>query len=118
MKSTTLFVTEVPDELLEELVKPLGLENLTDTRWISRDSYSDHLRQELESRLPLLEPYYRPCARYYLEREMTLINYMKILRQICNTKGYKIESKEVGKRKSTKWRLVTGQPRNFTVRFE
>ena len=118
MRSEKLFCMQVPDDLLEELVRPLGLENLTDTRWISRDIYSDHLRQELESKLPLVEPYYRPCAKFYLEREMNMINYMRILRQICNTKGYKIESKEAGRKKVTKWRLITQKPRSFTVRFE
>lgn len=82
-----MFRKSPPLEVVEEVLRCLKLEGLTDKRWFSKDDLS---LESVEAWLPLVEPYYLPCkAERYLHGEITKTRLITILRHIL--KANKIE---------------------------
>jgi hypothetical protein len=115
---TRIFLEEVPDELLLDLLKPLGYLQFSDGRWMDKRMFTPAITQRIEELMVLLEPYYRDFAKEYVLRDVDPVNYFLIIRQICRQKGMTLETREYGRKKITQYRLVTNRPADYLVRFD
>jgi hypothetical protein len=115
---TRIFLTEVPDELFLELLKPLGYLQFSDGRWMDKRMFTPAVLQRIEELMVLVEPYYRDFAKEYVIREMNHVNFFLVIRQICRQKGMVLETREAGRKKITQYGLITNRPPDSLVRFD
>ena len=93
---TKVFRKDVPEELILEFLKIVGVSSLNDYHWFPKcilipfTNYIDRINELLV----LLEPYYYPHKIYYVKREMNPSTYIQILRQLIKHKNLKLEAKE------------------------
>jgi hypothetical protein len=107
-----VFKKEVPLELLEEMCQIIGLKNIDDGCWFSRQSFTDLVIEQLQDFLLKLEPYYYPHKIFLIKREMTIVRYIQVLRHLAKSHGMILESKEhkdkyMNRKKRTYYRLNT-----------
>ena len=112
-----VFREAIPDDLALEFFKPLGVQTLSSPIWVFRDIFTPRLCLQLEELLPMIEPYYQRHQRHYVTRPFTVNGYIQILRHICKSRQWKLEAKEIGRKKSTAYRLVADAPVSFEVVF-
>jgi hypothetical protein len=117
-----LFREDIPEELVFEFFKAIGIKEKSDCKWWSRDVFTDDVKERLSDLLPLIEPYYYPHKQFIVRREMSDLRYIQIYRQLAMCMGYKIEKREakgreVYKRKTTLYRLAREQPLIQTTSF-
>ena len=117
-RTPRLFKAPLPDELVLEFFRPLGLTTLADTVWIQKSIFTPHLMQQLEELLPLIEPYYQGYQKHYITRTLTPTRYIQILRHICKSRGMKLNSKEMGRKKEMAYQLQSGESPSFSLTSE
>lgn len=88
-----IFKDKIPFEFVEDFIKQHSI--------LERDSYIFNkycfkkitMKDELNSFLKKILPYYHISKKYYVEREMTYIRFATILRQLCNLHKIHVVSK-------------------------
>jgi hypothetical protein len=113
-----VFKTPIPDEVALEFFKPLGVSSLSSQMWVFRDIFTPKLCSELQELVTTIEPYYQNHQKHYATREFTVNGYIQILRHICKSRGWVLQAKEIGRKKSTAYRLCADTPATFDVCFE
>lgn len=88
-----LFREVPPKDILEVFFQHvLRLKNLHDSTWFSKSSIDLH---ELETYLPLIEPYYMPCkAKDFLHPPLTQARGITIIRQLLTSAHIPLFSQE------------------------
>jgi hypothetical protein len=112
-----VFKTPIPDELALKFFRPLGIDSLTSQMWVFRDIFTPKLCQELTALVPQIEPYYQGHQKHYAIREFSVNGYIQILRHICKSRGWQLQAKEIGRKKSTAYRLCADVDPVFEVAF-
>lgn len=112
-----MFREKPPIELVEQIIKNLGLSGLSDIRWFTKEEL---LLDTLDEWLPLLQAYYLPCkAERYLGGTMTNSRIITILRHClkCHRIELKVQEKTLNGKKTTVYQIYSFQP-NITLSFE
>lgn len=87
-----MFRKSPPLELIEEVLRCLKLDGITEKRWFSKEELCI---ETLESWLPLLEPFYLPCkAQRYLYGDVSRTRVITILRHILKANGIELRVQE------------------------
>ena len=87
-----MFRKAPPLDVVDEVLRCLQLEGLTDKRWFSKE---DLPIEPLDRWLPLVEPFYLPCkAERYLHVEMTKSRIITILRHILKANNIELRVQE------------------------
>ena len=127
MSISRVFRKEVPLDLVEEIFQIVGLKSISDGSWFSRSAFTPEVLEKLKTFLPKLEEYYYPHKLFLIEREMNIVRYVQVMRQLAKSKGMVLESKEhkdkyQNRKKITLYRLVNhslpSKVASFTVTFE
>lgn len=122
-----LFRSQVPEELVLQFFEAIGVKGKDDCKWFSKDVFTEDVKDTVQELLYLLEPYYYPHKAYLVKREMSELRYIQIYRQMAMCMKYKLEKREakgreVYKRKTTLYRLISDKPieqtASFTVLFD
>jgi hypothetical protein len=93
---SAIFRAEPPDEIVNDLLRCLGVHNLEDSHWWPKSSLIPSVIDKLNEQIFIIEPYYvghRSPARIGI---LTLNHYINVIRQCVKTKGFRLESKEFG----------------------
>ena len=92
MAQKKLFRQQPPKELIESILRNLGLLGLHDLRWFSKDELTLSHQDEW---LPALYPYYLPCkAKRFLSQEIDSNHIITILRHVLRPNGYDLHVQE------------------------
>lgn len=75
-------------DLLDKICQPVGQEYLIDHDAYKRMKFHEYHTPFLET----LAPYYHLSKRYYIERGITYITFMTIVRQICRIHEIEVRS--------------------------
>ncbi len=90
-KPIKLFRKEPPKEVVEDVLRQVGLLGLHDLRWFSRDE----LRLDsLDDWLPTIESYYIPCKASRFIHNWSPITIITILRHLLHAHGYTLQKEE------------------------
>ena len=124
------FRKEIPDELVLDLLKLVGVISYDDFHWFPKSMLTQNVCKEFDVLLETLSTYYYPHKLFIIERELNQNRYIQILRQVLKSKNIILESKEYvskdfNKNKSLMYRI---KPRGgdffvndsavFTVTFD
>ena len=122
-----VFRSEIPDEIVLELFRAIGVKDYSDDHWWSKYNFTPQICTAVESLIPQLEEYYYPHKHFLIKREMTIPRFIQMIRQVCKAKQFKLESKEYkdknqNRKKVILYRIITGKkkesPPNFSISFE
>lgn len=100
-----MFRQNPPLETLEQVLRSLKFTGLTDNRWFAKEELP---LDNLDDWLPLVEPYYLPCkAERYLQRDMTPVRVITVLRHLLKVHGIELKTQErmVNGRKTTLYQV-------------
>jgi hypothetical protein len=87
-----MFRRPPPIDIVEQVLRSLKFTGLQDKRWFVKE---DLPLDNLDSWLPLVEPYYLPCkADRFLSRQMTPSRIITVLRHICKINNIEIKVQE------------------------
>lgn len=123
------FRKDIPDELVKEFLKLVGVISYQDYHWFPKSMLTPKVCKEFDALLTELSSYYYPHKLFTIERELNQNRYVQILRQILKSKDICLESKEYvcrdsNKNKSLMYRikptceLTIKDPTVFTVTFD
>ena len=90
-KPIKLFRKEPSKELVESILRNVGLLGLHDLRWFSRDEIKV---DELEQWLPEIESYYLPCKAERFIHTWTDTSILTVLRHLLHVHGYTLQKEE------------------------
>ena len=122
-----VFRSDIPDVIVQELFLAIGVKDYTDEHWWSKYNLTRSVCEKINEIIPKLVPYYFPHKHFLINRDMTVIRYIQMIRQVCKAKQFKLESKEYkdkhqNRKKVILYRIITGKkvidPPTFTVTFE
>ena len=89
-----LFKIIPPKDILNELVKCYGFNDINDNRFICKKHFKKlGVIEKVQKLIPKLQYYYLPCKKQYLNN-INYKNVMTILRQVIRCYNYKIMYKE------------------------
>lgn len=94
-----------PLEVIDEMLRCLKLEGITEKRWFSKEELSLEM---LDTWLPLLEPFYLPCkAERYLHGTITKARIITILRHVLKANGtdLRVQERMVNGHKTTLYQV-------------
>lgn len=100
-----MFRKNPPLEIVELVLRSLKFSGITDKRWFSKDEIP---LDTLDEWVPVLEPYYLPCkAARYLDRDMTHLRIITVLRHILKVHDaeLKVQERMVNGRKTTLYQV-------------
>jgi hypothetical protein len=122
-----LFKTAIPDEVFLQFVRAIGLQSLSDTRWITTTEIKQENINKINILRQTLDPYIQQHKKYILNRPFDgCYMCIRLIRQIAKSKGYRLESKECKDktstgRKTSMYRLISNSPlapaESFIVSF-
>ena len=121
-----LFREKVPEDLVLAFFNTIGVKGSGDCNWWSKDVLTEEVKEKLLDLLPQLEPYYYPHKAFLIKREMSDIRFIQLFRQLALCINHRLEKREskgreVYKRKTTLYRLVSENPQpkvsSFLVEF-
>jgi hypothetical protein len=107
-----VFRERPPIELVEQVLKTFGLQNISDANWFSKQQI--HLK-EFEELLPQIEPFYIPCkAKDYIHKTINVNRAITILRQLlrCYSANLTSMEKSRGGQKNT-WYQIQNDNKSF-----
>ena len=107
-KPVKLFRKEPSKEVIEYILREMGLRGFHDLRWFSRDEIK---LDKLEDWLPEIESYYLPCKAERFIHTWSDKSIITILRHVLHLHGYTLE-KEERLYKNVKQMLYQIQPIN------
>ena len=100
-----LFRAEVPNDILEKLLRSVGFNGLSDKRELLTRTFNQTLAEEA---FVEVWAYYTPCfARVFLRDKPTFIQTITVCRQILRQRGVALSSREISRagKKIYVWRL-------------
>jgi hypothetical protein len=81
-----------PLDFFETILRHLGFTGLDDRRWFAKE---DLRLENLETWLPLLEPFYLPCkAKRYIHGSMNAQRVMTLVRHLCHAHAIQLQTQE------------------------
>jgi hypothetical protein len=86
-----LFRKEPSKEVVEHVLRQIGLIGFHDLRWFSRDELQ---LNTLDEWLPDIEAYYIPCKAVRFIHKWSPISIITILRHLLHTHGYTLQKEE------------------------
>ena len=107
-----VFRERPPIELVELVLKTVGLQSISDANWFSKPQIR---LKEFEELLPQLEPYYIPCkAKDYIHKTLNVNRAITILRQLlrCYSDNLTSMEKSRGGQKNT-WYQILNDNKSF-----
>jgi len=87
----TIFRCIPPLELVEQVLKGVGLSSINDTTSFTKESVRLDL---IEGFIPELEPYYIPCKATLVQSPLTQASCISIIRQLVKAHGASFKSVE------------------------
>jgi hypothetical protein len=87
-----LFRKEPPKELVEQILRSIGLLGIHDLRWFTKEELK---MDAVEEWLPLLYPFYLPCkAKRFLDTEFDANRLITVVRHCIRAHGYDLSVQE------------------------